>query len=394
MSQAFISRQPIINRQSKIVAMRLKLNFSAEAKAQGVEKTLSELVEFWPGSEKLVFVHTGQSEFNAHFLHCSLPENTIIELSSADFSSERATSLLTTLQEMEPPPSLCLQMSEASATPFEKNLSARFLGFDAARFSAPQFLVWAAQQPSHGLGVAFNVPDQASFDALLKAGVSAAASWFFMRPAMSRTAKALSSSQAHIIQVINLVRKNADIAVIEAALKSDVALSYKLLRYINSAGFGLSCEVQSFRHAVALLGYKTLNKWLSLLLATASDDPMAPALMHTALTRARLIELIAHDLVDRSEHDNLFIVGAFSLLDVLLGVSMEKILEPMSLPESIGDALLGRGGPYAPFLELAKASEAEDGLALAEQAGMLGLSAEHFNKAQMQALSFAESMSS
>ena len=121
---------------------------------------------------------------------------------------------------------------------------------------------------------------------------------------------------------------------------------------------------------------------------------MAPALMHTALTRARLIELIAHDLVDRSEHDNLFIVGAFSLLDVLLGVSMEKILEPMSLPESIGDALLGRGGPYAPFLELAKASEAEDGLALAEQAGMLGLSAEQFNKAQMQALSFAESMSS
>ena len=65
----------------------------------------------------------------------------------------------------------------------------------------------------------------------------------------------------------------------------------------------------------------------------------------------------------------------------------------MSLPEAISDALLGHGGIYAPFLELAIASEGDDGEALAEQAGMLGLSAEQFNRAQMQALAFAETMS-
>ena len=79
-------------------------------------------------------------------------------------------------------------------------------------------------------------------------------------------------------------------------------------------------------------------------------------------------------------------------LEPLLGISMDKVLESMSLPEPICDALLGHGGVYGPFLELAKVSEGEDGVALAEQAGMLGLSAEQFNRAQMQALQFAETM--
>ena len=114
--------------------------------------------------------------------------------------------------------------------------------------------------------------------------------------------------------------------------------------------------------------------------------------MHTALTRARLMELLGHGLVDRQEYDNLFITGAFSMLDALLGVSMDKVLESMSLPEAICDALLGRGGLYAPFLDLARVSEGEDGQAIADQAGMLGLSADLFNRAQMQALAFAETM--
>ena len=68
---------------------------------------------------------------------------------------------------------------------------------------------------------------------------------------------------------------------------------------------------------------------------------MARALMHTALTRARLMEVLAKGLVDAAEYDNLFITGAFSMLDALLGVSMDQALESMSLPEAITDALRG-----------------------------------------------------
>ena len=178
----------------------------------------------------------------------------------------------------------------------------------------PRSRSWPRKRSRYGIGVAFNVEGSDSFQACLDAGVIAAASWFFKYPTKA-PAKVLNAGQTQIIRVINLVRKNADIKEIETALKQDVALSYKLLRYINSAGFGLSCEIQSFRHAVTILGYDKLNKWLSLLLATASKDPMAPALMHTALTRARLMEILAHGLVSPQEYDNLFITGAFSMLD-------------------------------------------------------------------------------
>jgi c-di-GMP-related signal transduction protein len=214
--------------------------------------------------------------------------------------------------------------------------------------------------------------------------MTAAAGWFFTSPS-SAPAKALNPGQANIVRVLNLVRSNAEIREIEAALKQDVAISYKLLRYINTAGFGLSCEIQSFRHAVNMLGYEKLNRWLSLLLGTASKDPMAPALMHTALLRARLMELLASGLVDKSEYDNLFITGAFSLLDALLGVGMEQALEAMRLPEPISDALLGNGGRYQPFPRTGAGQRGRRWPAIAEQAAMLGLTATQFNRAQLQA---------
>jgi c-di-GMP-related signal transduction protein len=239
--------------------------------------------------------------------------------------------------------------------------------------------------------VAFNVFDAQTFPVLPRRRRECGRQLVLQESRRCRPRRSIPG-QAQIIRVLNLVRKNAEVKEIEAALKQDVALSYKLLRYINSAGFGLSCEIQSFRHAVTILGYDKLNKWLSLLLATASKDPMAPALDAHGADARRLMELLAHGLVDKQEYDNLFITGAFSMLDALLGVSMEKVLESMSLPEPICDALLGHGGVYGPFLELAKGERGRRWRCARRAGGMLGLSADQFNRAQMQALQFADTM--
>jgi c-di-GMP-related signal transduction protein len=389
MPDVYISRQPLVNRQSKIIAMRLTLHLDDEATTKDAANALGALAEFWPQGEKLVFINCGSTPCDADFLAWPAPDNATIEIHPASLVDSGAADFIAALQVSQP--SLCLHFNPQAQAALSAGVSFRFIAFDAQRYTPAQLKGLAVQTQPFGIAVAFNVFDGQNFQTCLDAGVNAAASWFFKHPTKA-PAKALNPGQAQIIRVLNLVRKNADIKDIETALKQDVALSYKLLRYINSAGFGLSCEIQSFRHAVTILGYDKLNKWLSLLLATASKDPMAPALMHTALTRARLMELLAHGLVERQEYDNLFITGAFSMLDALLGVSMDKVLESMSLPESICDALLGKGGVYGPFLELAKVSEGEDGRALAEQAAMLGLSADHFNRAQMQALVFADTM--
>jgi EAL and modified HD-GYP domain-containing signal transduction protein len=389
MPDVYISRQPLVNRQSKIIAMRLTLHLDDGATTKDAANALGTLAEFWPQGEKLVFINCGGTPCDADFLAWPAPDNATIEIHPASLVDSGAADFIAALQVSQP--SLCLHFDPQAQAALSTGVSFRFIAFDAQRYTPAQLKGLAVQTQPFGIAVAFNVFDGQNFQTCLDAGVNAAASWFFKHPTRA-PAKALNPGQAQIIRVLNLVRKNADIKDIETALKQDVALSYKLLRYINSAGFGLSCEIQSFRHAVTILGYDKLNKWLSLLLATASKDPMAPALMHTALTRARLMELLAHGLVERQEYDNLFITGAFSMLDALLGVSMDKVLESMSLPESICDALLGKGGVYGPFLELAKVSEGEDGRALAEQAAMLGLSADQFNRAQMQALAFADTM--
>ena len=389
MPEVFISRQPLVNRQSKIIATRLSLHPQGGATLKDAANALALLGEFWPQGEKLVFINAGTTPCDASLLEWPFPANATFEVRPSALTGPDGAAFVAALKATQP--ALCLTFDNDAGAALATGLAFRFIGFDAQRFTPAQLKILATKTQPYGIGVAFNVFDAPSFQACLDAGVNAAASWFFKNPGKP-PAKALNPGQAQIIRVLNLVRKNAEVKEIEAALKQDVALSYKLLRYINSAGFGLSCEIQSFRHAVTILGYEKLNKWLSLLLATASKDPMAPALMHTALTRARLMELLSHGLVDKQEYDNLFITGAFSMLDALLGVSMEKVLESMSLPESICDALLGHGGVYGPFLELAKVSEGEDGTTLAEQAGMLGLSAEQFNRAQMQALQFAETM--
>ena len=387
MPDIYISRQPLVNRQSRIIATRLTLHLGDGASTRDAAKTLGALGEFWPQSEKLIFINCGTTPCDRDLLEWVAPANATIEVAASSFAEPEAAAFIATLNAS--PASLCLSYDAQADVALGSGACFRFISFNAQRYTSAQLVGLAARAP--GIAVATNVYDEKSFQNCLDAGVNAAATWYFKHPTSPRT-KTLSPGQAQIVRVLNLVRKNADVKDIETALKHDVALSYKLLRYINSAGFGLSCEIQSFRHAVSILGYDKLNKWLSLVLATASRDPMAPALMHTALTRARLMEVLANGLVDRQDYDNLFITGAFSLLDVLLGVDMEQVVESMHLPESISDALLGKGGVYGPFLDLAIVSEGQDGQALAEQAAMLGLSADAFNRAQMQALAFAETM--
>ena len=389
MNEVFMSRQPLVNRQSKIIATRLTLHLGDQASIVDAVSTLSVLANVWPQSEKPVFISCGRTGCEAGILDWSAPDNATIELPATTLVGQAGPDVIAALQTFQP--TICLHFDPQAAQALSAGVQFRFIGFDAQQFQLGQLKLLTARTRTYGIGIAFNVETSEQFRACLEAGITAAAGWFFTSPT-GAPAKALSPGQANIVRVLNLVRQNADIREIEAALKLDVAISYKLLRYINAAGFGLSCEIQSFRHAVNMLGYEKLNRWLSLLLGTASKDPMAPALMHTALLRARLMELLASGLVDKSEYDNLFITGAFSLLDVLLGVGMEQALEAMRLPEPICDALLGNGGRYQPFLDLAVASEADDGGAIADQAAMLGLTADQFNRAQLQALTFADAM--
>ena len=221
-------------------------------------------------------------------------------------------------------------------------------------------------------------------------GVKLFQGYWFARPTLVQS-MTVRPSQAIILQLINLVRRQADAAEIEELLKKDPALSFNLLRFINSSGFGLSVEITSFRHAVMILGMKKLFRWAALLMST-SRDGAPPALGTTAVVRGRLMELLAAELMPPDECDNAFVVGVFSLLDAMLGMPLDKALESVALPQPVLDALLHRKGIFAPFLELTIACESGDEEAFARASEVLHLSNHQVNWAHLNALTWADTL--
>jgi len=238
--------------------------------------------------------------------------------------------------------------------------------------------------------IAEKVETAEQFERMSGLGVKLFQGFWFAKPALVKT-RTVRPSQATIIQLINLVRKQADVGMIEDLLKKDPTLSFNLLRFINSAGFGLQVEITSFRHAVMMLGMKKLFRWAALLLTT-SKDGAPPAVGTTAVVRGRLMELLAAELLPPEDCDNAFIVGVFSLLDTMLGISLDKALETVALPQPVVDALLNKTGVFWPFLELTIACETGDDAVFGRVANELQLSNRQVNWAHLQALDWAEAM--
>ncbi len=222
-------------------------------------------------------------------------------------------------------------------------------------------------------------------------GVRLFQGYWFAKPAVVQ-GQTLRPAQAVIIELINLIRKQAATAEIEAVLKHDASLSFNLLRFINSSGFGLRTEITSFRQAVMLLGLKKLFRWAVLLLTTSRTSGVPPVVGQTAIVRGRLMELLAAELLSPEDCDNAFVTGVFSLLDAMLGMPLDKALEALALPEPVVSALLRQEGQLAPFLELAIACETEDDEAFARTANQLGLNNRQVNWAHLQALAWAETL--
>jgi len=184
----------------------------------------------------------------------------------------------------------------------------------------------------------------------------------------------MDAGRLKILELLNKLRGDAETAELTALLKQNLALSYKLLRYINSPGIGLLHKVVTLEQALLVLGWQKFYRWLTLLLYTSGDTTgLDRAVMENALIRARLAELCAQDALSAAERDELFVAGMFSLLDVVLSMPMEDVLKQVSLPPLVDEALLYQQGKYAPYLDLAIACEQSDNEQVAVLAEAIGL---------------------
>ena len=173
---------------------------------------------------------------------------------------------------------------------------------------------------------------------------------------------------------------------LEAVLRRDPALGYRLMRYINSPGFGLSVEVNSFSHAIMILGYTRLKRWLALLMTGAIDNADMRPLMFLAVRRGLLMEELASGLADEALRNEAFICGVFSLLDRLMHQPFADLLKGIPTTEAVRDALLHQRGPHQPYLALVLAIEAASLLDMRDATEVLMMTPQAVNQAVLRAL--------
>lgn len=400
-NQAFIGRQPIVDLQQKIIAYELLFRHSAEASDAQISddlsagtnvlvNTFSNMDANWLLGDKLAFINIAAPMLESDFLELLPAKRVVLELIE---TVEATPELLARIQRLRQL-GFRFALDDFDHRPINTDLLpiADFIKIDINELGLDKTAALARTlQAGSAKLIAEKVETLTEFKFCKELGFHYFQGYYFAHPE-TLTAKVINPAHATVLTLLNKVRNNEDVKEIENGFKADVALSFKLLRYINSVGFGLSCEIQSIRHALAILGYQQLYRWLTLLLATAGNDSTPPALMKTAITRGRLTELLGQDYLEKSDRDNLFIVGIFSLLDAMLEMPMADILEKLYLPDTICDALLSRQGIYGPFLALSEACENSDPRRIEELADSMAMDPGMVNKAHMEALSWVEQL--
>ncbi|HEY0489842.1 MAG TPA: HDOD domain-containing protein [Telluria sp.] len=209
--------------------------------------------------------------------------------------------------------------------------------------------------------------------------------WYLTETARAAGAQAASRSLA--LQLVQLVGADADTHEIEALLRQDVALSYHLLRLVNSLGVGGGRKVNSFGQAILILGRQQLRRWLNLMLfAAGKGDVRGAMLLSRVAMRGRAVELLAKASgLDKNMQEQGFMAGIFSLLGVLFGMPLAEALAPLAISDGVRDALLEREGELGALLALVESAERGDLANVAARLASLQLDADSFNEAVLEA---------
>ncbi|HEU4775543.1 MAG TPA: HDOD domain-containing protein, partial [Telluria sp.] len=324
----FIVREPLLDPKQRVIGY--ELSWHLEPNQVPTDEDLESLIGFvaenvndeehgWLLKDKILFLDAVPKMLSTDALFNMPPERTVLTMKAKDLANPDTLSAVQGLRAG----GVGISVRDGDLGHLGANLAmsasyieVRFAGADVAA----QARTYAQAKQSAVRMVGRPVATWEDFDSCAALGLDAFVGKLHLTPRPGTPVKGMNPAQTIILQLMQMVQKNEDIPKIEGVLKRDPALSYKLLRFINSAGFGATREIQSLRQAITMMGYAPMYRWLTLLLATASTSGYSPVLMETAVVRGRLTELLGIKALKRGEGENLFVAGMFSLLDRLLGL--------------------------------------------------------------------------
>ncbi|KGM39527.1 histidine kinase [Aquabacterium sp. NJ1] len=395
LNQTALAYCPVIDRNRNVIATRLTvfpLNPSAKLDPRAL---LDALAEAWPSGGGQLWLNVA-SEGLLHDLIVAQPgTHVVVEVPAFMASAPENTEPMCTLhangstmllkgRPLQELPREVLDCFKYAIVDFEEDrrIDQTTGGAGVSPEGIPRHI-------GHVQAGVSNVPDM---ETSFRRGAAAVLGWPIDDVIKAGNKPADQPSLQVIVMLIDQVHKQEDIEVLENTLKRDPPLAYKLMRYINSPAFGLSVEISSFRHAIMILGYQRLKRWLALLLATASKDPNMKPVMYAAVRRGLLMEELARISGDDEMRNELFICGVFSLLDRMFQQPFSDLLKTIPVPERVYQALADNTGPYEPYFCLVQAIEGSSVFDLKEAAEALMIGFGDINTAIIKAMAAASQL--
>lgn len=237
---------------------------------------------------------------------------------------------------------------------------ASIIRIDVSRFPYEEVRAVIPQLKALGVKVlATKVENEEMYRTLLGEKVDYFQGFFFSKPVTVKGRKLGSSEIAKLNSVAELSKPDYDVDKLTRTISTDPGLSYRLLKFVNSAYFGIPREIQSVQQAIALLGQQPLKYWLMAVgLSSHVVDARLGELYFSSIQRGRFLELLAEKSNKLAKHKETFLLlGIFSKLDALLGKSMEEITEKLPLHDELKAALCGKQNVYHTWLELLNSVE-------------------------------------
>ncbi len=230
--------------------------------------------------------------------------------------------------------------------------------------------------------LAEKIESQEVFDWCKQLGFDYFQGYFFCKPKIIE-GKRIPPNQIAILTLLSkLQNPETDMGEVEDIIKQDVSLSYKVLRYVNSAFFALPKKIDSIGQATCLVGLARIKTWGTLLVMAGMDEkPMELLLM--ALVRAKMSEILATALHEQ-DVDDYFTVGLFSVLDALLDKPMHEVMSMVELSPPVHAALVERSGQLGKVLQCVMANEIGDWAGVQE----LGLDLPTLQKSYFEAMAW------
>jgi EAL and modified HD-GYP domain-containing signal transduction protein len=240
--------------------------------------------------------------------------------------------------------------------------------------------------------LAEKVETRQEFEQALKLGFTYFQGFFFSQPEIL-TIKELTTAKINLLHLLaEVTAKDTSFSRLGQIISRDVAISYKLLRFLNSAWFYRLEKVKSINQAIAFLGERELKRFLMLMIISEMTTNKPQELVRLAIVRAKFCELLATASGRFGKENNLFLLGLFSLLDAMLDTPIEDLLKELPIDDLIKQALIKQSGPWMPYLNAVITHERREAKECVQALTAIGVGIKDVNELYLQSVEFAKAL--